>query len=152
MGRIFLSNSHSQVTLNNSLQSLERTTYILGVTFDPNFKFNAHIKSIVTWASPRINIAKALAGISWCQQNENILIDNMSLIRFLFMYAAPNWFPTASSLLIQKLQAIQNSALRIATVCVKMTSIDHLHEKKTKMLPVQDHLSLISSQYLVRAL
>ena len=53
--------------------------------------------------------------------------------------------------LIQKLQTIQNSALCIATGCVKMTPIDHLHEE-TKMLPVQDYLSLISSQYLARAL
>ena len=44
-----------------------------------------------------------------------------------------------------------NAAGGIATGCVKMTSIDHLHEE-TKMLPVQDHLSLISSQYFVRAL
>ena len=44
-----------------------------------------------------------------------------------------------------------DSALRIATGCVKMASIDHLHEE-TEMLPVQDHLSLICSQYLVIAL
>ena len=41
--------------------------------------------------------------------------------------------------------------VRIATGCFKMASVDHLHEE-TKMLPVQDHLSLISSQYLARAL
>ena len=46
--------------------------------------------------------------------------------------------------LTQKLQTIQNSALRIATGCVKMASIDHLHEE-TEMLPVQEHFSLIFS-------
>ena len=35
--------------------------------------------------------------------------------------------------------------------CVKITSIDHLHEEN-KILPFQDHLSLISSQYLARTL
>ena len=59
--------------------------------------------------------------------------------------------PNASLSLIQKLQAIQNSAIFVAKGCVKMTFIDHLHEK-TKMLPVQDNLSLIGSQYLARAL
>ena len=44
-----------------------------------------------------------------------------------------------------------DSALRIATGCVKMASIDHLHEE-TEMLPVQDHLSLICSQHIARAL
>ena len=71
----------------------------------------------------------------------------MSLIRSLFMYVAPIWFPNTSPSLIQKLQTIQNSALRIATGCVKMSFIDHLHEE-TKMLSGHDHLSLITSQYL----
>ena len=53
--------------------------------------------------------------------------------------------------LVQKLQTIQNSALHIVTGCVRMSSIDHLHEE-TKMPHVQDHLSLISSQYLARAM
>ena len=75
----------------------------------------------------------------------------MSLIRSLFMYAALIWFPNTSPSLIQKLQTIQNSALHITTDCVKMISIDHLREE-TKMLPVQDHLSRINSQYLAIAL
>ena len=67
----------------------------------------------------------------------------MTFIRSLFMYAAIIWFPTTSPSPIQKfLQTIQNSALRIATSCVKMTSIDY---EENKMLPVQDHVSLISS-------
>jgi len=41
-------NSHPQFTLNNSILPHERTPCILGVTFDPHFKFNAHIKSLVT--------------------------------------------------------------------------------------------------------
>ena len=67
------------------------------------------------------------------------------------MYAAPIWFPNTSTSLVQKLQTIQNSALRIATGCVRMASIDPFHEE-TEMLPVQDHLSLICYQYLARAL
>ena len=67
------------------------------------------------------------------------------------MLAAPIWFPNASPSLIQNLQIIQNSAFRIVTGCVKMTSMDHLYEE-TKMLSVQDHLSLTSSQYLATAL
>ena len=51
------------------------------------------------------------------------------------MYAIPIWFPNASPFLIQILQIIQNFALRIATDCVKMTSINPLYEV-TKMHPV----------------
>ena len=67
------------------------------------------------------------------------------------MYAAPIWFPNTSPSLIQKPQTIQNSVIHIATGCIRMTSIDQLHEEN-KMLSVRDHLSLISSQYLTKAL
>jgi len=41
------SNIHPQVTLSDSVLPLERNPCILGVTFDPHLKFNAHVKSLV---------------------------------------------------------------------------------------------------------
>ena len=56
--------SHPQLTLNNSLYyPLERHYVYWEVTFDPHFKFNDHVKSIVTPASPRIKILRAHAGL-----------------------------------------------------------------------------------------
>ena len=99
------SNTRLRITLNNSILSLERNPCILGVTFDPHFKFNAHVKSLVTRALHRINILKTLlTGTNWSQQKKTILITYKSLIRSLFMYAAPIWFPNTSLSLIQKLQ------------------------------------------------
>ena len=48
--------THHQVTLNSSILPLETTPFILGVTFDPHFKFNAPIKSFINRPLPRINI------------------------------------------------------------------------------------------------
>ena len=98
-----------------------------------------HVKSLVTRALPHINILKALTGTNWGQQKETILITYNSLIRSLFMYATPIWFSNTSPSIVQKLQTIQNSALHIATGCVKMASVGHLLEE-TEMLPVKDHL------------
>ena len=39
------SNTHPQLTLNNSIPPLEHTPCTLGVTFNPHFKFNVHVKS-----------------------------------------------------------------------------------------------------------
>ena len=78
------SNTYPQVTLNNFILPLERTPCILGVTSDPHFKFNGHIKSSVTRALPRINILKGLTGTNWGQQKETILITYKFLIRSLF--------------------------------------------------------------------
>ena len=98
---------------------------------------------------PRINILKVPTGTNWSQQKEIMLTTYESLIRSLFIYAAPIWFPNTSPSL--ELQTIQNPVLHTATGCVRMTSIDHLH-KETTMLPVQNHLSLITSQFLAGAL
>ena len=52
---------------------------------------------------------------------------------------------------IGKLQRDQNEALRIITGSHKMSSIDHIHSE-TKMIQVEDHLNLLSAQYLVQCL
>ena len=49
------------------------------------------------------------------------------------------------------MQRIQNSALRIATGCVRMSPIDHLHTE-SKVLKVEDHLRMICSQFLATCL
>ena len=67
------SSTHLQVTLNSSILPLERTHCTLAVTFDRHFKFNAHIKSLVTRALPRINILKTPTGTNWGQKMETIL-------------------------------------------------------------------------------
>ena len=143
--------SHPVVTLNSSPLPLAENPRILGVTFDPRFTFSPHISSLVSRASPRLNILRALAGTSWGQSKETLVLTYKSLISSLFTYASPIWFPNASTSSIEKLQRIQNAALRISTGCVKMSPIDHLHTE-TQVLPVHDHLSLLCSQFLTRAL
>ena len=145
------SHAHPSVTLNGCELPLERTPRILGITLDPHFTFTPHITSLVARASPRLNILKALAGTTWGQQKETIIITFKALIRSLFTYAPAIWFPNASPSNIKALQTIQNSALRIATGCVKMSSISHLHAE-TKVLPVKEHLSLLCSQELAKSL
>ena len=48
-------------------------------------------------------------------------------------------------------QYTQNEALRIATGCHKMSSVNHLHVE-AKMLKVREHSELLSAQYLARCL
>ena len=64
---------------------------------------------------------------------------------------APIWFPNAPPSGVLKLQRIQNSALRIATGSMKISSKDHLHSE-TLVFPVHNHLSLLCSQFLLSAL
>ena len=74
-----------------------------------------------------------------------------ALGRSIANYAAPVWSTNASESNIGKIQRTQNDALRIITGSHKMSSIDHIHSE-TKMLQVEDHLNLLSAQYLVQCL
>ena len=79
------SSTQPRLILNNFLLLFE----IVGVTFYPHFKLWAHVKSIVTRVSPRINILKAFAGTNWGQQKKTVLITYMFLTRSFSINAAP---------------------------------------------------------------
>ena len=74
-----------------------------------------------------------------------------ALGRSIANYAAPVWSTNASESNIGRIQRAQNEALKIITGSHKMSSIDHLHSE-TEMLQVEDHLDLLSVQYLVQCL
>ena len=61
-------------------------------------------------------------------------------------YASSIWSPLASSTSINKLQVMQNAALRTATRCTQHTNIQHMHDE-TLTLPIHEHLQLHASQY-----
>ena len=61
-------------------------------------------------------------------------------------YASSIWSPLAFSTSINKLQVMQNTALRTTTGCTQDTNIQHLHDE-TLTLPIHEHLQLHASQY-----
>ena len=61
-------------------------------------------------------------------------------------YASSIWSPLASSTSMNKLQVMQNAALRTATGCTQDTNIQHMHDE-TLTLPIHEHLQLHASQY-----
>ena len=94
---------------------------------------------------------KAVSGSSWGQQKETLLSTFKALIRPLLDFGAPIIYPNASKTSIEGMQRVQNKCLRVALGCHQMASIQHLHSK-AKVLPVADHLNLLSSQFLAKAL
>ena len=64
-----------------------------------------------------------------------------AVMRPALEYASSVWSPIASSTSINKLQVMQNTALRTATGCTQDTNIQHLHDEKTLTLPIHKHPS-----------
>ena len=67
--------------------------------------------------------------------------------RSIIKYAAPVWSTNLHDTNYRNIQYTQNEALRIATGCHKMPSVDHLHVE-AKILKVREHSELLSAQYL----
>ena len=70
-------------------------------------------------------------------------------VRSTIDHAAPIWSPSASKTSIGRLQVVQNKALRAITGCVLRSNIDDLH-REAKILRIEDHLNMISTQAVTR--
>ena len=78
-------------------------------------------------------------------------MNYMAVGRSIINYAAPVWSTNLRDTNYRNIQYTQNEALRIATGCHKMSSVDHLHVE-AKMLKVGEQSELLSAQYLARCL
>ena len=122
-------------------------SYLRPSTFDPLFTFSPHVRAVAKSCTDRLKVLKALAGTSWGQDSETMVMTYKALIRSKIDYAAPIWSPNIKPSPITRLQSIQNTALRLATGCHKMASWQHLHSE-VKILPVLDHAQMTSTQFL----
>ena len=108
-------NKIPSVLLNNDPRPPNKNPNILGVTFDPTLCFAAHCKRSADQARGRIGVLKALAGSSWEQTKETLLLTYKALIRPISDYASPAWSHAASKTSINHLQVTQNQAPRLNT-------------------------------------
>ena len=68
--------------------------------------------------------------------------------RSVLSYCCPVWTPSLKDTNWSRLQRAQNSALRIATCCLKMADVAELHQE-ARELPVRQHNELISQQFAI---
>ena len=70
----FQARFHPKIAIADAILPLERTPKILGVLLDTSFAFHHHCEYVANRVSKRNNILKALAGTSWGQQKETLLM------------------------------------------------------------------------------
>ena len=143
--------AHPIILIEDSQLPLVQYPKILGVYLDTSLSFNKRSGYVAERVSSRNNILKALAGTSWGQQKETLLMTYKAVGRSIINYAAPVWSTNLRNTNYINIQYTQNEALRIATGCHRMSSVDHLHVE-TKMQNVREHSELLSAQYLARCM
>ena len=112
----------------------------------PKLIYSTRIHNILVQAHTPLQIIKALTATGWGKQKETLMDTYKAVIRPALEYASYVWSPIASSTSINKLQVMQNAALRTATGCSQDTTIQQLHDE-TLTLPIHEHLQHHASQY-----
>ena len=88
---------------------------------------------------------KALTTTHWGKSKETLNITYKTIIRPILEYASTIWSSILSNTNTNKLQTIQNSALRTIKGCTLDTNVHHLHTE-AKILPIDTHMKLHGSQ------
>lgn len=102
----------------------------------------------------RVNLMKADEpdeSSSWGHNKKTLIITYKTFVKSVFNFGAPIWFPNAKPSNIEKLQIIQNTAMRLITGCHKASPIEHLHTE-CKLMPVINHFTMLCTQYLATCL
>jgi hypothetical protein len=105
-------NENLKIILNNETIKRSDTITFLGITFDRYLSFGENVDKVRNKCMNRLNLLKILSHSSWHLSNNTKLALYKSLIRSVLDYSLFSW-PLLSYTNKQKLQVIQNSALRI---------------------------------------
>ena len=133
--------SNLDLTINNKTLPMATYPKVLGLTLDPKLTYSTHIHNILVHAHKPLQIIKALTATGWGKQKDTLKATYKAVMRPSLEYASSVWSSLASSISINKLQVMQNVALRTATGYTQDTNIHHLHYE-TLALPILEHLTI----------
>jgi len=93
---------------------------------------------------------KALSFTAFDHSKESQTALYKQFVRLVLTYAIPAWAPDLARSHMEVMQRTQNAALRIATGCVRSTTIAHL-DAETRVLSIMDHLNMRRTQLIESA-
>ena len=102
-------------TINNKALPMATHPKVLGLTLDPKLTYSRHIYTISVQAHKPLQIIKTLTATGWGKQKETLMATYKAVMRPALEYGSSVWSPIASSTSINRLQVMQNAALRTAT-------------------------------------
>lgn len=135
------------VTTGNSPIPFKTHHKFLGLMFDgPQLNWGHHIEYMVTTCHKRINLMKSLAGVRWSA-------DKKTLLKFYCIYIWSRLdyrcevYGAASPSILQKLEFMQNSALRIALAAFKSFPVTALQVESSTSSLTHRHSSCLVCTY-----
>ena len=111
---------------NVDIKPLEHTRY-LGVIIDKSLKWRKHLDHIESRTAPRIGLLRYLSRSAHEPNAKTMINIFKSLVRTIIIYGYPVLL-TAHQKVWDRLQVIQNKALRAALGLPVYTSVEYIHK------------------------
>ena len=117
------------IMINGKSISFKPNPRLLGVILDRSLSFGPQVESVSKDATSKLRILAALAHTNWGCMKDDLLKVYISLVRSKMDYASSAWQPWLSTTTFDKLEVIQNKALRIVTGQVRDTPLPALRKE-----------------------
>ena len=105
--------NYPKLWLQGELLKYKKEFKFLGITFEENLSYEAHIKKMIIKCKKRLNLLKAIRGKDWGASPNTILYTYKSYIRPILEYGC-TLFAYAKDNLLKKIKAIETEAIKIA--------------------------------------
>ena len=128
----------------------EKNVKFLGLILDsPRLNWDPQIKELIKNCNSRLNLLKAVSAKTWGADKDTLLHLYKATVRSKIEYGCIA-YSSASKTNLKKLEVIQNTAIRIATGCLKSTPVEALR-CETTIPPIVDRIEELSLRYFIRA-
>ena len=111
---------------NTIIQPQDHTRYF-GVIIDKRLNWRSHLDHIETMIAPRIGLLRYLSRTAIEPNNKTMINSFKSIVRTVIIYGYPVLL-TADQKVWNRLQIMQNKALRAALGLPLYTSVDYIHK------------------------
>lgn len=136
------------ISLNNAPIPNVTSAKYLGLWFDQKLTWKPHILALIQNCNLKLNLLKKIGGTRFGAHRTTLLQLYNSLIRSKLDYGSSVYI-SASQSVLQKLDIIQNQALRISTGALRSSPISSLHADANQ-LPLPLHRQYMVVNHLLR--
>lgn len=133
---------------NHNLEKVDSYKY-LGVWLDRSLRWSKHIGTTVEKVQRNLNLLKVLAGRSWGLHPQHLRHIYIALIRSRIDYSS-YLYDTSAKCHLEKLNKLQNQALRIIGGFIKSTPI-HVMESELCVVPLYIRRKYLAYKFCLKA-
>ena len=123
---------------------------LLGVTITKTFNFQSHIKMAISKANRRLNLLRLLSGTNWGCKLKIIMQLYKQYVRPVLEYGAIALL-SAHKTTLEKIQLVQNKAIKIAYRLPWCTSTRKIHQL-AEIEPIKNLFQSLANIYFIHSL